>query len=171
MKTEPTSQNRALTGAFSDIQMLIARYFKMSTRAKQSQEITGSSDSEAESSCSSDKSVKAPPNPEQSYLQAEESEIENEIGVGLYREEGICYPISTVQLSYHIKEIQTRRTRIGSITDRVDQAIHITELISHMNTYCHQAINCPQSLNKLSLQLELRENEDIDEIVSKIINL
>jgi hypothetical protein len=75
MKIEPRSQNGALTAGFSDIQMLIARYLETYTKAKQSEEIAGSSDSEAESNSSSDKSGGAQPSPEQSYSQAEKPEI------------------------------------------------------------------------------------------------
>jgi hypothetical protein len=97
--------------------MPFAKYLEIYTRAKQSQEFTGSSDSQAESDCSSYMSVEARPSPEQSYLQNEEPEVENEIGVGLHRERGICYLITAIQLFYHIKEI---RTRILSITQRAD---------------------------------------------------
>jgi hypothetical protein len=55
--------------------MLIARDLEIYTKAKQSEEIAGSSDSEEERNCSSDKSVGTPPSPEQSYSQAEELEI------------------------------------------------------------------------------------------------
>jgi hypothetical protein len=96
MKTEARSQNRALTGALSHIQMLIAKYLQIYTRAKQSHEFTGSSNSQAESDCSSHMSVEAQPSPEQSYLQNEEPKIENEIGVGLHRERGICYLIAAI---------------------------------------------------------------------------
>jgi hypothetical protein len=168
MKAEARSQNRALIGALSHIQILIAKYFEIYARAKQSQKFTESSDSQAESDYSSHISVEARPSPEQNYLQNRESEIDNEIGVGLQRERGICYLIAAIQLFYHIKEIRTRR---GSITHRADQAIHLTDLIRHMNTDRHQVVNCAQSLFALNLQLGLRQNEDLEETVKKIIDL
>jgi hypothetical protein len=139
MKPEARSQNRALIGALSHIQMLIAKYLKICTRAKQSQEITGSSDSEAERNRSSHNSREDKPSPGQIYSQNEEPEIENEIGVGLNRERGICYLIAAIQIFYEIKEI---RTSIGSITDSADEAIHPTDLTRHMNTYRHQVVDC-----------------------------
>jgi hypothetical protein len=156
METERTIQNRALSGAFADIKMLIAEYLKIYTRATPGNE-PGESNSGQDST-----------DTEQTYLEAEEPETENEIGVGLYRKGAICYLIAAIQILYHIKEI---RIRISSITNGVDEAIHLSDVIRRMNTYHYQFVDCTEPLHALNNQLGLSENEDIEETIRQIISL
>jgi hypothetical protein len=113
-----------------------------------------------DSNFSSDQSVEGTPSLEQSYFQTETREIENEIRVGVHKQGPICCLIAAIQIFDHIKEI---RTRPLTAADMADQAIHITDRVRRVNTYCHQTNNSTESLNVLNLQLQLSENEDMEE--------